>query len=60
MSLDSDLNRIFGCIANGEATEGDMQTLRQLLNASEGNNSIQIGKCSIQNKKSLYIISFTI
>lgn len=44
MSLNPDLNQIFDRIANEEATAGDIQTLRQLLDARQGQNSIQIGK----------------
>ncbi|MHC5779827.1 hypothetical protein [Nostoc sp.] len=47
MSYNQDLSAIFNRIANGEETERDMQTLRQLLRAREGQNSIQIGKYNV-------------
>lgn len=47
MSYNQDLSAIFNRIANGEETERDMQTLRQLLRAREGHNSIQIGKYNV-------------
>jgi Effector-associated domain 10 len=45
------LNTIFDRIANGEATEGDIQTLRQLLNVRKGQNSIQIGRYNVNVSK---------
>jgi predicted NACHT family NTPase len=47
MSSNPNLNTIFERIANGEATEGDIQTLRQFLSVREGQNSIQIGKYNV-------------
>ncbi|GAX44445.1 putative signal transduction protein with Nacht domain [Tolypothrix sp. NIES-4075] len=48
MSSNQDLNAIFDRIANGEETEEDRQTLRDLeLRAREGQNSIQIGKYNV-------------
>jgi Effector-associated domain 10/NB-ARC domain len=44
MSSDYDLNAIFDRIANNQASEGDVQTLRQLIYAPDGQNHIQIGK----------------
>jgi hypothetical protein len=43
MSSYKDLNAIFDHITNGEETEGDMQTLRQLLRARDGQNIVQVG-----------------
>ncbi|WP_414581669.1 NACHT domain-containing protein [Scytonema sp. PCC 10023] len=43
MSSYKDLSAIFDRITNGEETEGDMQTLRQLLRARDGQNIVQVG-----------------
>jgi Effector-associated domain 10 len=47
MSDDRDLNAIFDRIANRNATDEDIQILRQLLRVPEGQNVIQIGKYSV-------------
>ncbi len=47
MSSNQDLNAIFDRIANGEVTERDIKTLRQLLSTHEDQNSIQIGKYNV-------------
>ncbi len=44
MSPDYDLNAIFERILNHQASEGDVQTLRQLIHACDGQNQVQIGK----------------
>ena len=43
MSSYKDLSAIFDRITNGQETEGDMQTLRQLLRARDGQNIVQVG-----------------
>jgi DNA polymerase III delta prime subunit len=47
MSNDRDLDGIFDRIAKRNATDEDIQTLRQLLRITEGQNVIQIGKYSV-------------
>jgi Effector-associated domain 10/NB-ARC domain len=44
MSSDYDLNAILERILNHQASEGDVQTLRQLIHACDGQNHVQIGK----------------
>jgi eukaryotic-like serine/threonine-protein kinase len=47
MSNDQDLDGIFDRIAKRNATDEDIQTLRQLLRVTEGQSVIQIGKYSV-------------
>jgi Effector-associated domain 10/NACHT domain len=47
MSNDRDLDGIFDRIAKRNATDEDIQTLRQLLRVTEGQSVIQIGKYSV-------------
>jgi Effector-associated domain 10/NACHT domain len=47
MSNDQDLDGIFDRIANQNATDEDIQILRQLRRVPEGQNVIQIGKYSV-------------
>jgi Effector-associated domain 10/NACHT domain len=47
MSDDRDLDAIFDRIANGTATEEDIQTLRQSIRERKGQNVIQLGKYSV-------------
>ena len=44
MSNDRDLDAIFDRLAKQTHTEEDIQTLRQLLCVTQGQNTVQIGK----------------
>lgn len=47
MSSHPDLNDIFDRLAKREQTDSDIQSLRQLLQVREGQNTVQIGKYNV-------------